>query len=384
MTTGRMLYVSPMSMTDDNGMMQRQHQWLQTLCAAYPGQVDFLGLSGSPASARAWFAARGLDVTVLDGPFARMARVNATAWYYGGAVLCNKLRWASRFRFPVRTPLPQAWLSRYRTIVCYYAWNYHLLGLRRAGARVLVDLGDILADRHERVGARRWISLAREDELAVLTSPARCVAISDGDAQEFNRLYGVDLPLVPFVPPNAEALLSLDTTASSRCIGFIGAPSYLNEEILKLLAHEEFLAALRQAQVSLLVAGGICRTADPGLLDRLRAGGARVLGRVDDTRDFYAATTIILNPVGPSTGVKIKSVEALMAGRGLVTTRWGSDATLEQAFPGLITAIDWPVSAAALASACIQLIDRPAATRGGSGLAYRSGAEAAMLRHLQA
>lgn len=384
MTTGRVLYVSPMSMSVDNGMMQRQHQWLQTLCAAHPGRIDFLSLSGSPAAARAWFAARNLEVTVLDGAFAWVARLNATAWYYGGAVLCTKLGWATRFRFPFRTPLPRAWLNRYRTIVCYYAWNYHLLGLQRAGAGVLVDLGDIMADRHERVGARRWISLAREDEQAVLTGPARCVAISDGDAQEFKRLYGVDLPLVPFVPPNADTLLSLDTSATSRSIGFIGAPSYLNEEILKLLAREEFLAALRRAQVSLLVAGGICGTADPAILDQLRAGGARVLGRVDDTRDFYAATSIILNPVGPSSGVKIKSVEALMAGRGLVTTRWGSDATLEQAFPGQITTIDWPVEAAALAAACIQLIDRPGSSRRGSGPAYRASAEAAMRSHLLA
>lgn len=380
----RVLYVSPMIMTVDNGMMQRQHQWLQALCTAFPGRVDFLSLGSSPVSARNWVKERGMNITVLEGPFALIARLNAMAWYYGGAVLCNKLRWVDRFRFPFRTPIPNAWLRRYRTIVCYYAWNYQLLGLHRAGTRVLIDLGDIMADRHERVGVRRWISLARNDELAIVTGPGRCAAISDSDRHEFARLYGVQLPLVPFVPPNSDALLSLGPPTHKRTIGFIGAPSYLNEEILKLLACEEFLAALRQAKVSLWVAGGICRTANPTLIERLRDGGATVIGFVDDICNFYMSTTIIINPVGPSTGVKIKSVEALMAARGLITTQWGSDRTLEEAFPGQIETIDWPITATNLAAACIELIERGDIARGKSGFAYRSRSQTTMQELIQA
>ena len=380
----RVLYVSPMIMTVDNGMMQRQHQWLKALCTAFPGRVDFLSLGSSPASARNWLKERGMNITVLGGPFALVARLNAMAWYYGGVVLCNKLRWVDCFRFPFRTPLPHTWLRRYSTIVCYYAWNYHLLCLHRAGTRVLVDLGDIMADRHERVGRRRWISLAKKDELAIVTGPGRCLAISASDRKEFARLYGVEMPLVPFVPPNSDTLLSLGPPIHKRTIGFIGAPSYLNEEILKLLACEDFLEALRQAGVELLVAGGICRTANPVLLERLRAGGASVIGRVDDIRDFYRSTTAILNPVGPSTGVKIKSVEALMAGRGLVTSHWGSDLTLEEAFPGQIETIDWPITAAALAAACIELIERGDVEKGNSGFAYRNRSEATMQEHILA
>jgi len=383
MNAERVLYVSPMVMTVDNGMMQRQYQWLQALCTAFPDRVDFLSLGSSPASARDWLAERCLKINVLNCAFAHAARLNALTWYNGGVVLCNKLRWADSFHFPLRTPLPDAWLRRYRTVVCYYAWNYHLLNLQRAGARVLVDLGDIMADRHERVGSRRWISLASKDELAVVNGPARCLAISDSDAQELARLYHVNLPLVPFVPPNADELLCIEVPAKTRTIGFIGAPSYLNEEILKFLANVEFLARLRQAGIDLIVAGGICRTADPTLLSRLHTGGATVLGRVNNISEFYKSTTIILNPVGPSTGVKIKSVEALMAGRGLVTTRWGSDRTLENAFPGQITEVDWPLEPAVLAVACIEQINRPSVAAYHSGHAYLTHSMAKMMAHLQ-
>ena len=322
-----------MDMTVDNGMMQRQHQWLKVLCAAFPGRVDFLSLGDSTASARTWLVAKGLDIRVLDCPFARVAGLNAKTWYYGGVLICNKLRWANRFRFPVRTPIPFEWTKRYRKIICYYAWSYHLLCLQRAGERVLVDLGDVMADRYERIGVRRWISLAPEDELSVLAGPARCVAISANDAQEFNRLYGKNLTIVPFVPPNSDALLNIGVPQKHRTLGFIGAPSYLNEEILKILSCNEFLLSLRRAKVHLTIAGGISSTVDPNILERLRTGGATVIGRVKDILDFYRSAAVILNPVGPSTGVKIKSVEALMAGRNLVTTRWGSDPTLDKAFP---------------------------------------------------
>jgi hypothetical protein len=384
MSGERVLYISPMDMTVDNGMMQRQHQWLKVLCVAFPGRVDFLSLGDSPASARNWLVAKGLDIRVLDCPFAMVAGLNARAWYYGGAVLCNKLRWANRFRFPVRTPVPSAWLQRYRKIVCYYAWSYHLLCLQCAGERVLVDLGDIMADRHERVGVRRWISLAREDELSVIAGPASCVAISANDAREFKNLYGSNLPVVPFVPPNADALLNIGTPKDRRSVGFIGAPSYLNEEILKLLSCNEFLVPLRHAGVSLIVAGGICRTVAPNILERLRIGGATVIGPVNDVSDFYRSAAIMLNPVGPSTGVKIKSVEALMAGRNLVTTRWGSDPTLDETFPGQIKISDWPVTAATLAAACIELIEQPSVESTSSRLAYSASSEATMLEHLQA
>lgn len=383
MTSERVLYVSPMLMTADNGMMQRQHQWLLALCNAFPGQVDFLSLGSSPASARHWLNARCMNITVLDGPFALAARLNAMTWYYGGVVLCNKLRWINHFRFIFSTPLPHAWLQRYRTIVCYYAWNYRLLGLHRAGTRVLIDLGDIMADRHERVGVRRWISLARNDELAIVTGLGRCLAISASDKQEFARLYGVQMPLVPFIPPNSDALLSLASPTNKRTIGFIGAPSFLNEEILKQLACAEFLAVLRRAGVNLLVAGGICRTANPALLKRLHSGGASVIGYVNDVLDFYRLTTVILNPVGPSTGVKIKSVEALMAGRGLITTEWGSDRTLEQAFPGQIKTIAWPIEATTLAAACIDLIERGDVDRRDSGFTYRTSSEATMQEQIR-
>jgi hypothetical protein len=343
-------------MKADNGMSKRQYQFLSVLCSKYGEGVDLLALDAAPTRARGWLRERGLSAQVLDDGYSLAARLNAILWYAMGVLLCSKLRMLNSFRFPLRTPLPRAWIDRYEIIVCFYAWPFHLLGMGRAGGKVVVDTGDVMAERHKRIGKRRWVSLSAEDEAAVLRSQSRCLAISEDDASEFDRLYGVRPRIVPFVPPEHAELAQLAEGELPPRIGFLGAPSYGNEEVLRLMAQAPFLDCLRAAGVELLVAGGICETADPSILSALQQGGARILGRVDSLTDYYRGIGATVNPVGPSTGAKIKSVEALVAGRKLITTRWGADAALAGAFPGQIIYIDWPVLPAKLGELCIEAV----------------------------
>ena len=352
----RVLYVSPQDMVVPNGMNQLQHQLLSALCAVYGDSVDLLSLGASPDIARRWLHQSGLPITVLDGTFAFLARLNTFLWYGGGAILCNKLRWVDRFYFPLRTPVPRKWADRYDLIVCYYAWGHRLLSLDRFGDKVILDLGDVLADRHERIGTRRWISLAADDEKNVLRSSRRCLAVSQADADEFERLYGVRPEVIGFVPPESPQLLQLASGDRPRRIGFIGAPSYSNEEVLRVLAHPDFLCRLCSAGIELVIAGGICNTVDTSVLRALKKGGARVLGCVQSIADYYRQISVTVNPVGPSTGVKIKSIESLVAGRGLITTRFGLDASLAGEFPGQVLYIDWPIGPAELGEFAVKAV----------------------------
>jgi hypothetical protein len=351
----RALYISPIDMRQNNGMAQLQAQLLQGVCSLYD-RVDLLSLGAGPAAARRWLRTMGLSVNVLESAFARLAHSNGIAWYGGGAILCNKLRWIDRFHFPVRTPLPRSWIDRYQIIVCFYPWAHRLLELDRAGSKVVVVTGDVMADRHERIGARRWITLDARDERAILQSQSRCVAVSHDDAVEFKRLYGVDVPDLQFLPPSYPELISLASIGGPARVGFLGARSFVNEQILQLLTQEDFLGPLAQAGIELVVAGGICNGVQRSTLQALEQGGARVLGRIESTRDFYGQVSAVLNPVGPSTGIKIKSVEALMAGRALITTRWGADESLRTAFPDQITYIEWPIEASALAELTVNVV----------------------------
>ncbi len=355
MTSSRILFISPLDLRSRNGMNQHQHQLLLMLVSLYGDSVDLLSLGASPATARKWVKDTGLPLNVLDGVYARAAHVNATLWYGGGAVLCNKLRWIDRFRFPIRTPLPRAWMDGYALIVSYYAWGHPLLGLERGGRKVIMDLGDVMADRHERIGTRRWISMAATDEQRVLET-SRCVAVSEEDAGEFERLYGVRPPVMQFVPPDSERLMELASEERPQRIGFMGAPSYGNEEIMRVLAQPKFLETIAAAGIELAVAGGICETVDPGVLSALREGGARILGRIGSTLDYYRQIAATVNPIGPSTGVKIKSVETLITGRSLITTQWGADPGLCAAFPGQIRYIEWPIDPVALGRVAVETV----------------------------
>jgi hypothetical protein len=354
----RVLFVSPIDMQADNGMARRQQQVLDALCDIYPGSVDVLSLAASFAKSSIWLQDKGLKVNLLRGIYPFFARWNATLWYGGGVILCNKMQWTDYFRFPVRTPMARKWFRRYALIVCFYPWLHRLLGLERGGDKVIVDTGDIMANRHERTDARRWINMTAEDERDVLESGSRCLAISQDDADEFRRLYGVQLPVVSFVPPDHEELLRIAPCKRPPRVGFMGAPSYVNEEILRALSDPCFLKCLSSNGIELFIAGGICRTAAPTVLAALEMGGAKILGRISSTIDYYRQISVTVNPVGPSTGVKIKSVETLVAGCSLITTRWGADAVLAAAFPGQITYVEWPVDAKRLGEMCVASVSR--------------------------
>ena len=354
----RVLFVSPIDMETDNGMARRQQQLLDALCDTYSGSVDVLSLAASFTKSSRWLQDKGFKVNLLRGIYPLFARWNATFWYGGGAILCNKLRWIDYFRFPVRTPMPREWFRRYDLIVCFYPWLHRLLGLERGGDKVIVDTGDIMANRHERTGARRWINMTTRDERAVLESGSRCLAISQDDANEFRRLYGVQLPVVSFVPSDYAELLKIAPCKRPSRVGFMGAPSYVNEEILRALSDPCFLEYLSSNGIELLIAGGICRTADPAVLTALERGGAKILGRVSSTIDYYRQISVTVNPVGPSTGVKIKSVETLVAGCSLITTRWGADALLAAAFPGQISYVEWPIDSKRLGEMCVAAVNK--------------------------
>ena len=379
----RVLFVSPTDMLTDNGMARRQQQILSALCSHYPGAVDVLSLGAGQLRSRKWLQHKRLGARVLRGWFARVAGWNARLWYAGGVLLCNKLRWATHFGFPIRTRIPQSWIDRYKLIVCFYPWAYRLTALERAGAKVIVDTGDVMANRHQRCGARRWISLASHDESLVLASGGRCIAISQDDADEFQRLYGVSTPVVPFVPPDFAELNAI-ASASDRPVrvGFMGAPSFVNEEILRTLASDEFLARLAAHGIELVIAGGICSTAAPSILASLKKGGARIMGSVSSSPDYYRQISATVNPVGPSTGVKIKSVETLIAGRALITTRWGADSLLTEAFPGQISYIDWPVAGRALAERCAVVVRNATNAEAQSGINYVRRAKRALIEVL--
>jgi glycosyltransferase involved in cell wall biosynthesis len=80
----------------------------------------------------------------------------------------------------------------------------------------------------------------------------------------------------------------------------------------------------RYPTTELWVAGGVC-----SLLDE--TPGVVPLGVLNDLSDVYQAAWVVVNPCRFGTGLKIKTIEALAAGRPLVTTSAGGDGLEAQA-----------------------------------------------------
>ncbi len=370
----QVLYVSPLDVTANNGMLQRQHQIVAALGELYPGCLDVMTLHSGPRTVSRWLSKIGVRARVLAGPYVSLARANAMAWYAGNIIARNRLGWGGDFSFPLRTPLPLSMIDKYDLIVCYYAWAFLLLRLDRAGSKVVVDLGDVMGERHRRIGARRWISMSSKAERSILESQARCVAISADDRAEFERIYRISPKIMPFLPPRYEDLLQLAWTPRPLRVGFLGARGHTNEAVLHALSSEPFLDVLASSGVTLVVAGGICDIIDGATKARLEERGVAIRGPVAKLQDFYSQVAAVLNPVGPSTGIKVKSVEALLAGRALVTTCYGADALLRKTFGPQVILLDWPTKPRLLAEA---------ATRAAAANAAVSVAEGTVELHTQ-
>jgi hypothetical protein len=378
----RALFIGPVDDRASNGMTQHQATLLAEMASAFD-RLDVLSLFASPPRAKAWIERGGISADVLSGPFAQTARANALLWQAAGTLLACKLGWTRHFPFLMTTPLPAAMARRYDRIFCYYPWGVILLGLKRFGDAVAVNLGDVMADRHARIGMRRWISLSPADERRIVRASVRNAAISRFDADEFLRLYGVALPVIPSVPPHHRDLTRLASERRPRAAGFFASgANAINIATLEAVAAPQFLETLRAAGIGFVLGGSICQDAPHGLLSALKQGGAQVLGRVPSPVDFYRAVGAMVAPVGPSSGLKMKSVETLLAGRALITTHWGSDAVFD-GFGGQVFILQWPPDPGVMAQTVIAALADTASDRSAAAQRYVEEALAALERQLR-
>ena len=354
----RALYVGPLDDRAANGMTQHQAFLLKAMAGAFDA-VDVLSLFAAPHRARQWLVREAVEAHVLDGAFAQAARANALLWQAVGTLGAVKLGWMRHFPFFATTPLSAAMARRYDRIFCYYPWGVILLGLDRFGDKVSVNLGDVMGDRYARIGMRGWISLRPAAEARVGRAPIRAAAISHFDADEFSRAYGVTLPVIPSVPPHYAELMALSAAPRQRVVGFLASgANAMNIATLKLIAAPGFLEGLRKADIGFVIGGSICTDARADVIAELRAAGAEILGPVASPLEFYRQVGAMVAPVGPSSGLKMKSVETLLAGRALITTRWGSDAVFE-GFGDQVAVLDWPPDPAAMAAAVVSALATP-------------------------
>ena len=78
----------------------------------------------------------------------------------------------------------------------------------------------------------------------------------------------------------------------------------------------------KHADAKFRVAG---RNADTAFANFLKTNGVDYIGEVESAADFYASGTIFVVPLFSGSGMRIKIVEAMAAGKAVITTTLGTE-----------------------------------------------------------
>lgn len=185
----------------------------------------------------------------------------------------------------------------------------------------LLDTHDVFADRYslyrEHGQANEFFSTSRAGEGKALDRADRVIAIQEADSRHFRELTRAPVTVVGHLAPPVAA--SPAGPGEESALLFVGGPMGINVHGMTWFVSRVLPMVRRQvADAELWLVGGIG--------DRMRnAGpGVRRLGFVDAVGDIYRRAAVVVNPQRFGTGLSIKSVDALLHGRPLVTTPSGA------------------------------------------------------------
>jgi hypothetical protein len=224
--------------------------------------------------------------------------------------------------------------GRYKNIIVSYAWLDNIRDLvpdsLTKEVRWFCDTHDVQFIRNNTDGmtpGHLWVDPAEEKqrEVEVLRTYEHVIAISDGDAEALRTVF----PLKKVITaPNGFDYMKLDPRApepTKPVFGFIGRSMEANELALSEILTTWWPEINRQwPEATLRIAGGICSSR---LINNLPATDSSVLldRHVADLPAWYQKIDVLINPVVARGGLNYKSVEALAAGRLVLTNSRGAE-----------------------------------------------------------
>jgi hypothetical protein len=215
--------------------------------------------------------------------------------------------------------------TRFDAVILSYVFYSKLLDDAAGPVRKIIDTHDVFSDRfrlyREHGQANEFFSTSRSEEAKALDRADAVLAIQDWDARHFQSLTRRPVAVVGHLAP-----LAIDPTAgagapaapASPVVLFVGGPMGINVHGVTWFIERVLPAVRRRVPgAELWLAGGIGRRV------RSSAPGVRRLGFVERLSDVYRQAAVVINPQQFGTGLSIKSVDALLHGRPLVTTASG-------------------------------------------------------------
>lgn len=225
--------------------------------------------------------------------------------------------------------------NEYKNIIVSYAWMTKCLDYipdeKLKETTLICDTHDVQfvrnlsANKHE----KRFMSLQKYDkwlEKKVLARYDYIGAISKSDSKELRKHKELAKKVINVTSAFNYALKKPRKIGHKPCLhyGFIGGGMDANVKALAYILDEWWPVMNSYSPNSkFYIAGSICR--NPLIASKVFFDESIVkMGFVDSISDFYDKIDISLNPVLVQGGLNFKSVEAVLAGKLLITNQLGS------------------------------------------------------------
>lgn len=224
-------------------------------------------------------------------------------------------------------------------VITNYIWVTRYLDSLRPATLSIIDTHDMFSTKKDKVkafGVTNELELTPEQERALLLRGGVTMAIQPEEARAFEALVperkvltvGVDFDPVP-------AVLVRDEDAAP-VLGLVGSGNAMNVKGANDFLRFAWPMIRRECpDVTVRVAGAVCASLPRDV------EGVELLGVVDSLPAFYAGCDVVVNPTAAGTGLKIKTVEALVHGRRIVAWPLGVDGVPEPLLRYCHVVRDW-------------------------------------------
>jgi len=237
----------------------------------------------------------------------------------------------------------------YDCVVVNYAFLSKTLELVEGSTLRVLDTHDQMAGRKEileDLGLEPdFFYLTENEEARALNRADLVVAIKDEEAEAFRNYTSKDVVTYPYSGLAQSWIYHGtrkvdDVNLSLLRVGFVGGLNQLNINCIRsFIANTRDLFAQKVAPLVIKIGGSVCEAIE----DLAEEPHVRLLGRYDEPREFYSECDVIINPMLRSTGLKIKTVEAVSLGMPLLSTAHASEG-LPDREPSLLFADDWELA----------------------------------------
>ena len=196
-------------------------------------------------------------------------------------------------------------------VLCNYVFYSKVLELFDESVTKVVDTHDITSNRNylldRKLGYRDFFYVSPESEKKALDRAHLVLSIKEDESSWFKCLSQTPVLTIGHLEPEPSEIIDREIDYNNIRLGFIGSANPINVKNLESFL-DDYLALYSNYtdQFTFVVGGKICNVLDSRFHDQVE-----IIGMVDNVSEFYQQIDIIVLPFEFSTGLKIKTVEAL-------------------------------------------------------------------------